>query len=150
MIRRLYHAHSIVLDGWLLFCVMDKTVLLVDDDKTFKLLLEKAFKEQFYNTVTVGNTTEALDKLHEFAPDIMLLDLGLPGESGMEFLRKLRSGNEYPDLLVIMLTNNTSFEEIANGYELGIRRYIIKSETTTEQIIQAVTETLTAEENSKK
>jgi len=80
----------------------------------------------------------------------MLLDLGLPGESGMEFLRKLRSGNEYPDLLVIMLTNNTSFEEIANGYELGIRRYIIKSETTTEQIIQAVTETLTAEENSKK
>ena len=63
---------------------MDKTVLLVDDDKTFKLLLEKAFKEQFYNTVTVGNTTEALDKLHEFAPDIMLLDLGLPGESGTE------------------------------------------------------------------
>ncbi len=128
---------------------MDKTVLLVDDDKTFKLILEKAFKVEFFNVITADNTVEALDKLHEFAPSIMLLDLALPGESGMEFLRKLRTGNEYPDLLVIMLTNNSSFEEIANGYELGIRRYIIKSETTNEQIVQAVTETLASEDRAK-
>lgn len=67
-----------------------KTILLVDDDESIQLLYREEFKEAGYEVVSVYNGGEALDTFKEVGPDLVILDIQMPGLNGIEVLRQIK------------------------------------------------------------
>lgn len=68
----------------------DKTVLVIDDSNFIRMQIEKLFKNRNYNVVSVANTLDALDALDKYKIDLILLDIELKNENGIDFLQKHR------------------------------------------------------------
>jgi len=77
------------------------TVLLVEDDIDYRILLVHSLQAVGYSCITASNGLEALQKAREGSPDLVLLDLGLPGMDGREVCRLLRQRSSVP---IIILT----------------------------------------------
>ncbi|MGD1049437.1 MAG: response regulator, partial [Candidatus Krumholzibacteriaceae bacterium] len=81
---------------------MKPVILLVDDEDTIRLFLEKTLREEGYEALTAATGAEALEVTRSELPDLVLLDLKLPDMSGLEVLRQIKE--EVPEVCVIMLT----------------------------------------------
>jgi len=105
-----------------------KTILVVDDEPDIVNLTEKILKLGSYNTLTCNNGKEALklieDKYDEIS--LVLLDLMMPGISGMEVLRTIKSNDMFKHILVILFTVKSFKEDIKKGKEMGADGYITK------------------------
>lgn len=106
----------------------NKTILVVDDEPDIVNLTEKILKLGSYNTLTCNNGKEALkvieDKYDEIS--LVLLDLMMPGVSGMEVLRTIKSNDMFKHILVILFTVKSFKEDIQKGKEMGADGYITK------------------------
>lgn len=98
-------------------------ILVVDDDERLRKLLKKYLSEHGYFITTAKNTEEALMNINDFLFDIMILDVMMPGENGLDFLRKIRINSEIP---VIMLTAMGEAEDRIQGLEIGADDYLVK------------------------
>jgi len=83
-----------------------KTILLVDDDESIQLLYQEEFKEAGYKVVSVYNGSEALDKFKEVAPDLVILDIQMPGLNGIEVLRQIKMMNSAMPVIL-----NSAYQE---------------------------------------
>jgi two-component system, OmpR family, phosphate regulon response regulator OmpR len=99
-------------------------ILVIDDDKRIRDLLRQYLNEQGYLVSIVANTLEAREFIKAIKFDLMILDLMLPGENGLDFLKSLRIANISSP--VIMLTASSEIENKLNGLELGADDYLIK------------------------
>ena len=81
---------------------MKPVILLVDDEDTIRLFLEKTLREEGYEALTAATGAEALEITRSELPDLVLLDLKLPDMSGLDVLRQIKE--EVPEVCVIMLT----------------------------------------------
>ena len=99
-------------------------VLIVDDEETVRNLLQRTLKEADYSVTTAANGQEALDKVSELNVGVVLLDIKMPGVSGMEVLRQLASGR--PDICVIMATAVADVQTAVEAMKLGAYDYITK------------------------
>ena len=108
-------------------------LLLVDDNPADCLLAEEAF-EQYSEQVSfkvIQDGQRALDWLHEQAarqslPDVVLLDVNMPGMNGFEVLSALRNEAIFRHLPVVMLTTSTRQEDVDLAYELIASSYLVK------------------------
>ncbi|MBM6592519.1 response regulator transcription factor [Microvirga pudoricolor] len=99
-------------------------VLVVDDEPPIRRLLRAGLTTQDYVVHEAGSVEEALDAIAKDAPDVMLLDLGLPGRNGMDFLAELRDkGSNFP---ILILSSRTDETGIVQALELGADDYITK------------------------
>lgn len=103
---------------------MSKTILAVDDDALMRRSLAVSLGQAGYNVETAANGEEAIQNVRRKAPDLVLLDVGLPGIDGMETLRALRQ--DAPNLLVIFVTGRRRELDEIVGLELGADDYITK------------------------
>ena len=101
-----------------------KTIMIVDDQLGIRLLLEEVFANEGFQTITAENGTEALGKAHEFNPDLVLLDMKIPGMDGIEILKKLVKEN--CDGKVIMITAYGELNLIEESIAWGAASYFIK------------------------
>jgi len=99
-------------------------VLVVDDEESVRNLLQRVLTEAGYNVVTAANGQEALDKVTELNIQAVLLDIKMPGMSGIEVLRQLASGR--PDICVIMATAVGDVQTAVEAMKLGAFDYITK------------------------
>jgi two-component system response regulator AtoC len=81
---------------------MKPVILLVDDEDTIRLFLEKTLRDEGYEALTASTGTEAIEITRSELPDLVLLDLKLPDMSGLEVLKQIKE--EVPEVCVIMLT----------------------------------------------
>ena len=86
---------------------MSKRVLVVDDLSYMRDIQVLILKEAGYTATAVAGAREALDRLAELAPDLILLDLSMPGMDGRQFLRRLRALPQWSTLPVILTTGRT-------------------------------------------
>lgn len=102
----------------------DIKLLLVDDEEDFvKTLAERlALRDLVSNTAFDGN--QAIEVVHDSEPDVMVLDLKMPGIDGMEVLRRVKSN--YPDIQVIIQTGHGSDLDEAEARRLGVFDYLKK------------------------
>lgn len=101
-----------------------KRVLIVDDDALMRRSVSVSLDQAGYQTMTASNAEEALRLVGDVRPDLVLLDIGLPGMDGMEALRQIR--HDAPSLPVIFVTaRRRELDEIV-GLELGADDYITK------------------------
>jgi len=99
-------------------------ILVVDDEHLIRWSLEQNLKKQGYEVVTAGNGEDALRLAREEQPDLVLLDIQLPGISGIEVLDKIKEFDE--DIIVIMVTAHGGLDTAVNAMRLGAYDYVNK------------------------
>ncbi|OGU16350.1 MAG: Fis family transcriptional regulator [Geobacteraceae bacterium GWC2_53_11] len=99
-------------------------LLVVDDEHLIRWSLEQNLKKQGYEVVTAGSGEDALRLVREEQPDLVLLDIQLPGISGIDVLEKIKDHDE--DIIVIMVTANSGLENAVSAMRLGAYDYISK------------------------
>lgn len=99
-------------------------ILVVDDEHLIRWSLEQNLKKQGYDVVTAGNGEDALRIVREEQPDLVLLDIQLPGISGIEVLEKLKEFDE--EILVIMVTAHGGLDIAVSAMRLGAYDYVSK------------------------
>lgn len=105
---------------------MSKTpdILLVEDDHDLSAVVANRLKESGYHVRTAYAGPEALERVAEVAPDLVLLDIMLPGMDGLEVCRRLRA--DHPLLYIMMLTARSEEMDRVVGLEVGADDYLTK------------------------
>jgi two-component system response regulator RegX3 len=99
------------------------TILLVEDERAITEPLAEALEREGFVPSLAGTAAEAMEKAAAAAPDLVLLDIGLPDGSGLDVCRELRRRSEVP---IIMLTARGAESDRVAGLELGADDYIVK------------------------
>ena len=99
-------------------------ILIVEDNKDMSFLLSTILKEEGFSVINVGNGVRAIQEAEKEVPDLVLLDMRLPGMNGIEILQKLRAID--PEILVIMITAFADVKEAVQTMKLGAYDYITK------------------------
>lgn len=110
-------------------------ILLVEDDPLIYRMYQKLFTLEGYETEIAENGQEGLDKLEQFTPDIILLDIMMPTMNGVEMLAKLRADPKTKDIPVVVLTNMSDIRVSNEVFSKGANLSIVKSETEPDQVI---------------
>lgn len=117
-------------------------IAIVEDEPSILELYKIKFESEGYQVATAVTGVEGLALIKKWSPDIILLDLLMPEMNGDEMLIALRKEDWGKNAKVIVLTN-VSKEEAPEGIgELGISRYIVKAEMTSQQVADIVKEEL--------
>ncbi len=101
-------------------------ILLVDDEEDILELLSYNLEREGYKTIRVLTGEDALRKIEINKPDLMILDLMLPGVDGLEITRRLKSNSKTAGLPIIMLSAKGEESDVVTGLELGADDYITK------------------------
>jgi len=101
-------------------------ILIVDDDKSTTLLLEIILSKDKYEIATVNNSNEALSTALLYGPDLILLDLMMPGISGLEVCRNLRAEPQFARIPIIFFTSIGNIEEKVAAFGSGATDFITK------------------------
>lgn len=99
-------------------------ILVVDDDESLRRVTQFQLQKEGYSVSVAPNGSKALEILQINAQDLVLTDLKMPGLSGLELLRKIKS--EYPETIVILVTAFGSIENAVDAMKAGAYDYIIK------------------------
>lgn len=109
-------------------------VLIVEDEEALATLLEYNLSKEKYEVALASDGEEALLKVEEAAPDVIILDWMLPKVSGIEVCRRLRSKPETRNIPIIMLTARSEEADRIRGLETGADDYLTKPFSTAELI----------------
>lgn len=115
-------------------------VLLVEDDSFLRDICYKKLKKEGFNVIAAVDGEEAVKKVGEFKPAIVLLDIILPVMDGFEVLKEIRSSKDkaVKEVPVIMLTNLGQEEDNKKALDLGASDYLVKAHFTTEEIVNKI------------
>ncbi|RCV90866.1 response regulator transcription factor [Billgrantia montanilacus] len=119
-------------------------VLVVDDEPNIVLSIEFLMQQAGFDVVTAEDGESALERVAETPPDLILLDISLPGISGFDVLEQLRSDPQHARLPIIMLTAHGREVEREKGLALGADDYVTKP-FSTQALVEKV-KTLLAED----
>ncbi|MBW1981005.1 MAG: sigma-54-dependent Fis family transcriptional regulator [Deltaproteobacteria bacterium] len=103
---------------------MRKTIMIVDDEPSIRSSLAGVLEDEGYRVVASSNGAEALKSIEEQMPDLVLLDIWMPGMDGIETLKKIRS--YYPGLQVVMISGHGTIETAVTATKLGAFDFIEK------------------------
>lgn len=117
-------------------------ILIVEDDKDLNNAYCIILKSEGHEVVSAFDGKEALNKVKNFKPDLILLDLLMPVMGGLEFLQKYDQVNQHPDVKVLIFTNMENSPEVAESYKLGAHRCIIKSWTAPHNLSRVISDAL--------
>src|SRR5689334_5354096 len=102
---------------------MPPTVLVVEDDARIRVALGMALEEEGHHVVEAGSAEEALDLFRREPADVVLVDVVLPGMSGLDLCRELRKTSDAP---IVMVTARTDTHDVVAGLEAGADDYVTK------------------------
>jgi len=106
--------------------IMSHKVLVVEDEANLREILKFNLEKEGYLTEAAMDANEALIFLDEFMPDIILLDLMLPGLKGIQFLRLIKENPKYKHIPIVVVSAKNSESDIVNALETGADDYITK------------------------
>ncbi|MCX6715963.1 MAG: response regulator [Candidatus Taylorbacteria bacterium] len=116
-----------------------KKVLFVDDDKFLLDMYALKFAKAGYEVKTADSTESALKLVKEgYTPDIMLVDIIMPGMDGLELVSTLRREKLTPDAVIIFLTNQGESDDINRARKMSADGYIVKATTIPSEVLAEV------------
>jgi CheY-like chemotaxis protein len=116
----------------------DITVLLIEDDPAFADMYRFRLELDGYRVVEARSGPQALELAASGRPDLIFLDIKLPGLDGMAVLEALRAGDDTRHIPVVILSAYGEDDLRARGLELGALEYLIKSHVVPDEVSQAV------------
>ena len=111
---------------------MTKTVLVADDEPNIVISLEFLMRREGWNVLVARDGDEALTTIRASRPDLVLLDVMMPGRSGFEVLQALRGDEATAATKVVLLTAKGRDTDVAQGMGLGADAYVTKPFSTRE------------------
>lgn len=105
--------------------IRKKKILIVEDDLDIRIMMEYILRED-YDLVLCEDGRSGIDKAVEERPDLILLDIYMPGISGFEVCKAVRDNSETSSTPIILLTAGALKEEVSEGYAIGADDYIFK------------------------
>jgi CheY-like chemotaxis protein len=112
-------------------------LLLVDDDAALAEMYALQLTASGFDVTTAHSGAEALRIVNDTLPDLIYLDLGLPGMGGLEVLEQLRKEPDTAGVPVVILTNFSEPDMVERGKRLGAQDYLIKVDTPPAQLAAA-------------
>ncbi|PIS05346.1 MAG: response regulator [Candidatus Buchananbacteria bacterium CG10_big_fil_rev_8_21_14_0_10_42_9] len=119
-----------------------KKILIIEDDKFLAKMLGNLLESNGYEVVYASNGREGLLKVAE-KPDLVLLDIILPDLNGFDLLESIKSEKETSKVPIVIISNLGQTEDITQGKQLGAKDYIVKSETSLDDVVLKVKRLLT-------
>lgn len=113
-------------------------IMVIEDDKFLRELLVRRLEEENFEVFSCVDGNEALAGIKKELPDLILLDLILPGIDGFEILKQVKQDNNISSIPVIILSNLGQQEEVEKGISLGAIDYLIKAHFTPGEIIDKI------------
>src|SRR5215217_6042344 len=120
------HCSLLTSDCSLVTAMPQPRILIIEDEKGLVQSLTWYFHREGYETVAVGDGAEGLRKAQTLLPDLILLDLMLPGMGGLDVCRELRSGEKTRQLPIIMITARAEETDQVEGFAKGADDYVTK------------------------
>lgn len=117
---------------------MAKNILIIEDDLDIYNLYKTQLELSGYSVMNVSAGDKAIDAVREHKPDLVLLDLVLPGKNGLEILQEIKEDSELRSQRVVMLTNFGNEDNISKAIELGAEDYIMKYNIVPEELAAKV------------
>ncbi len=117
----------------------ESTILIVDDNPVVVRLLEALLTRASYVVETVSSGDEALEAMNKAKPDLVLLDVEMPGGSGFTTCQAIKTNSRTRDIPVLFVTSRGERSDIIEGFESGGQDYIVKPFTPAELLIRVKT-----------
>ena len=117
---------------------MAKKILIIEDDKFLRELITQKLIKEGYNIAEAVDGEKGVESAKEEKPDLVLLDLILPGIDGFEVLSRIKSDPSSAQIPVIILSNLGQKDDIERGLKMGAADYLIKAHFTPGEIIDKV------------
>lgn len=117
---------------------MATKILVVEDDKFLRELIAQKLTREGYDVKEAVDGEEGVTKVKEIMPDIILLDLILPGIDGFEVLEKIKEDSSTESIPVVILSNLGQRDDVERGLKLGAVDFLIKAHFTPGEIIAKI------------
>ncbi|MFA5368591.1 MAG: response regulator [Candidatus Paceibacterota bacterium] len=114
---------------------MPKKILLIEDDKFLRELMLRKLLSLNYDVFAAVDGEEGIEKIKKELPDLVLLDLILPGMNGFEVLEMAKKDPITNKIPIIILSNLGQGEDIEKGLKLGAADFLVKAHFTPQEII---------------
>jgi two-component system alkaline phosphatase synthesis response regulator PhoP len=124
---------------------MGERILIVEDDDILREIYSTKFSMEHFEVYAAADGQEALEQAKAHQPSLILLDMLMPRVSGLEFLRIYHDSAETGKAKVLVASNKSSEDMIAQAMALGACDYLIKSRLTPDEIVERAREHLLAE-----
>jgi DNA-binding response OmpR family regulator len=128
---------------------MPKEILIVDDEPGIVVPVQFLMEQQGYNVMTANRGEDALDLIYQYKPDLVLLDIMLPGIDGSEVCEIVRLNPDYRNVKIVFFTAKGRETEIAKGLALGADAYITKPYSNAELVAKVKVILEKTHENSR-
>jgi len=113
-------------------------ILLIEDDPFLIDIYSTKLKKSGFDVGIAKDGKEAVEKLKEKKPDLVVLDIVLPHLDGWEVLANIKEDSERKDTKVVVLSNLGQKEEVEKGLALGAAKYLIKAHHTPTEVVEEV------------
>ncbi|MCP6718015.1 MAG: response regulator [Patescibacteria group bacterium] len=117
---------------------LKKKILIVEDEKVLAEMYYDTFVKAGFEVISAIESKEALEITKKEKPDLIILDLLLPRESGLFFLKWLKKDLEIAAIPVIVFTNYDGVEARRKAIDFGVKDYLIKADFTPKQFVEKV------------
>ncbi|MDD4990344.1 MAG: response regulator [Candidatus Pacebacteria bacterium] len=117
-------------------------ILIIEDDKFLRELITRKLQAEKFETVSAIDGESGLELTGKEKPDIILLDLILPGINGFEVLAKVKENEATSSTPVIILSNLGQKDDIEKGMNLGAVDFLVKAHFTPNEIIEKINQVL--------
>lgn len=119
-----------------------KKILIIEDDQSLYNVYSAELKLRGYNVSHCADGLKAMSVIEDTKPDLILLDIILPGRNGLEILEEIMSIEKYSDINVIMVTNYGNDENVKRALELGASDYVLKYNIVPSELSKKVAQAL--------
>ena len=113
-----------------------KRILIVEDEQLLNEAYQTILTREGYDVDSAFDGKEALEKVKDADPDLILLDLRMPRVDGLDFLREYKPSTEHPNVKIIVFSNLDEQSEIESAFELGAQKYIMKAWATPKELVR--------------
>lgn len=119
-----------------------KRILLVEDDKLLRDLMVFKLESEGYTVLEATTVETALEQTRQRHPDLIFLDIILPGKDGFLFLEEIKQDPRIAHIPVVVLSNLGQDSEVKKGLDLGAKDYLIKAHFTPSEIVEKIKEVM--------
>jgi len=115
-----------------------KKILIVEDEEILAQMYKERLEKEGFEVFLASNSKKGLKLAREEKPDLILLDILLPDEDGISFLKELRKESSISEILVVALSNYDDPKSKKDAFSLGVKEYLIKTDYTPKQVVERV------------
>lgn len=113
-------------------------ILIAEDDEFIRDIYNRIFTMSGFNVILANNGVEALEKMEEIVPDLILLDIMMPYQNGKEVFKKIKKDERLKNVPVVFLTNVSAQDDMEQELLDQADKYLIKAHFTPKEVVAEV------------